>query len=455
VGFAILFIGLQFLKDSVPDIKNNPQALEFLARYTQLGLPSVLIFLFIGTLLTVIVQSSSATMALTLVMCFEGWIPFDMAAAMVLGENIGTTITANLAALVANFQAKRTARAHFIFNIIGVIWMLILFNPFLKGIDWFVTQNEGASPFIEPEAIPVALSVFHTSFNIINTLLLIGFVGTIAKIVERVVPEKLDPEKSIDQPMYLNQSDLRYPQTGIAALVNESRRLFENSAYKAIAHGVNVHRADIESRKKVGELVDKREIIEVDLDDLYYGKVKTIYNKIVEYATMLQSEFELDSSKIEFIRNVLQANRHIVSVIKTMKPLHRNMSKFIASDNYNIRKEYNDMRRIIVKILRQIIALKDAEDPERNFRKLNKLKAKVDKSDVVMDGSLDKLVRKDLISNEMATSLMNDNASLNQIVHKLINVGELLYFQKDMFLDDERLDKTALEQEEGILELED
>ena len=169
IGFAILFIGLQFLKDAVPDIKQNPEILEWLKAYTDLGFLSVLIFLLIGTVLTVVLQSSSATMALTLVMCYEGWIPFEMAAAMVLGENIGTTITANLAALVANLNAKRTARAHLIFNLLGVTWMLILFYPFLNGIEWFVTKNGGASPFDNPQAIPVALSAFHTVFNIINT----------------------------------------------------------------------------------------------------------------------------------------------------------------------------------------------------------------------------------------------------------------------------------------------
>ena len=211
----------------VPDIRSNPEALEFLAKYTQMGLVSVLLFLLIGTILTVVVQSSSATMALTLVMCNEGWIPFDMAAAMVLGENIGTTITANLAALVANYQAKRTARAHFIFNIIGVIWMMILFVPFLNGVDAFVSKSDGASPFVEATAIPVALSTFHTFFNIINTFLLIWFVPIIAKVVVWLVPKKLDPEKEIDQPMYLNLADLRYPQTGIAALFKESSRLLK------------------------------------------------------------------------------------------------------------------------------------------------------------------------------------------------------------------------------------
>ena len=450
VGFAVLFIGLQFLKDSVPDIRNNPGALEFLTKYTQMGLASVLLFLLIGTVLTVIVQSSSATMALTLVMCNEGWIPFDMAVAMVLGENIGTTITANLAALVANFNAKRTARAHLIFNALGVIWMIILYVPFLNTIDWFVTRDGLASPFVEATAIPVALSLFHTSFNIINTMVLIWFVPLIASVVIRLVPEKVDPTKEIDQPMYLNKADLRYPQTGIAALMKESTRLFENSVYQAIAHGVNVHRADIESVKKLKQIVDQREVIAVDIDQLYYGKIKIIYNIILEYATLLQSKFELSQGKIKLIRNILNANRNLVTIVKDMKPLHKNMSKYIGSQNYHIKKEYNDMRRMVLKILREIQEVRTSEKPEMNLQKLQKLKAKADKSDVLMDGSINKLVRQNLITNEMATSLMNDNATVNRIIHSLIKFGELLFIQQDLILE-EQPDNQTLE-EEGILE---
>ncbi len=439
VGFSILFIGLQFLKDSVPDIGSNPQALAFLSKYTQMGFLSVVLFLLIGTLLTVVVQSSSATMALTLVMCNEGWIPFDMAAAMVLGENVGTTITANLAAIIANFQAKRTARAHLIFNIIGVIWMLILFNPFLKIVDHLLTLRGNPSPFVEATAIPIALSTFHTTFNLINTFALIWFAGIIAKIVTRIIPAKVDPEKAIDQPMYLNKVDLEYPQTGIAALYKESARLFENSAYRAIAHGINVHREDIESEKKLGEIIDAKELIEVDIDELYYDKIKAIYNEIIEYATTLQANFELDKDKIKAIRNLLIANRHIVSIVKSMKPLHHNMSKYIASSNYHIKKEYNDLRKIILKTVREVHQLRDGSDRKKHVNKLKKLKAKAEKSDVLLDGSIDKLVRKNLISNEMATSLMNDSGLVKRIVQNIIQVAELLYTQEDLFAEDESL----------------
>ncbi len=195
IGFALLFMGLAFLKDSVPDIKSNPEVLEFLARYTDLGLLSTLMFIGIGTLLTVTVQSSSAAMTLTLVMANNGWVPFELAAAMVLGENIGTTITANLAAIVGNVHAKRAAFSHFIFNIFGVIWIIIFLTPFLSVISEYLTSSEGISPQNNPEAVPIALSVFHTSFNILNVLILIWFVPLIANVVMKVVKSKGDDEE--------------------------------------------------------------------------------------------------------------------------------------------------------------------------------------------------------------------------------------------------------------------
>ncbi len=195
IGFALLFIGLDFLKNSVPDINSHPEILSFLSNYTSHGFWSFLLFLTIGTLLTMIIQSSSATMALTLVMCNNGWISFDIAAAMVLGENIGTTITANLAAAVANVSAKRAARAHFLFNLMGVIWVSLFFPFFLRLIADFVLNTGGSSPYNDPHAIPIALSIFHSAFNIANTLLFIWFTKTIAFIVTKMVPQKEDSEE--------------------------------------------------------------------------------------------------------------------------------------------------------------------------------------------------------------------------------------------------------------------
>ncbi len=203
IGFAIIFIGLDFLKNATPDAHNNPELLLFLSRFSTLGNWSILIYLLLGTFITTILQSSSAVMALTLVMCYNGWISFEMAAALVLGQNIGTTITANLAALVANTTAKRTARAHLLFNVLGVVIALLFFKPFLHIVDLITIEIGSGSPYPSEgqtlsqtsEAMPIALSIFHTIFNILNTLLLMWFVPILTRIVVWMVPQKEDDEE--------------------------------------------------------------------------------------------------------------------------------------------------------------------------------------------------------------------------------------------------------------------
>lgn len=197
IGFALLFLGLQMLTSNVPDFTDPKYVgvLEFIANMKEYGYFSTLIFVIIGTIFTFIIQSSSAMMAVTLVMCAKGLIPFEMGAALVLGENIGTTITANIAATVANKTAKQAARAHLIFNLIGVIWILILFNPVLSIIDKLSISLNGGSPLKDSFAIPVALSIFHSFFNISNAFILVWFVPQIIKIVEKMVPIKKDDDE--------------------------------------------------------------------------------------------------------------------------------------------------------------------------------------------------------------------------------------------------------------------
>lgn len=434
VGFALLFIGLQFLKEAVPDIKANPEVLAFLKSYTNLGFLSVLIFLLIGTVLTLIVQSSSATMALTLVMCNEGWIPFDMAAAMVLGENIGTTITANLAALVANYRAKRAARAHFVSQVIGVSVALVFFYPFLTFIDT-LTHTTGTSAFSSPTAIPVALSAFHTSFNLLNAVLLIGFIGVIEKIVSWMVPEVVEAEPDIDQPKFLNESALEYPQTAIKAMIDETKRLFEGPCFEIIAHALNLHREDIVSHQKLKKVVAASQIdMAIDIDDLYYRKVKTIYSKIVEFGTRIPSLFSIDEKKVREIYEIKVANRYMVEAIKDSRGLHSNVSKYMESDNEYIRDEYDLLRRKVSKVLRRIFRIRDAADPAEHLEKLIALKLNAKQSDVLLNGRLDELIRNNLIDSDMGTSLANDSDNVAGICKNLIRVAELLYISSDTIL---------------------
>ncbi|MBK7270856.1 MAG: Na/Pi cotransporter family protein [Flavobacteriales bacterium] len=188
IGFALLFLGLDFLRGNIPAF--SPDALSFLRDLGGHGVASVLLFVLVGFLLAVAIQSSSAALALTMALCETGVIGYPMAAAIVLGENIGTTITANFAALVGNVYAKRAARAHFAIKVIGVLWALLLFSPFLASIAALIERFAGVSPYAEPSAVKYALATFHVSFNVLNMFLLIGLVSYLERLVTWMVPTR-------------------------------------------------------------------------------------------------------------------------------------------------------------------------------------------------------------------------------------------------------------------------
>lgn len=437
IGFALLFIGLQFLKEAMPDIKANPEILEFLSKYTDLGYVSVLMFLLIGTVLTVVIQSSSATMALTLILCAQGWIPFELAAAMVLGENIGTTITANLAAFVASYQAKRTARAHLVFNLIGVLWMLIFFYPFLKLVSWLTLQIGSESPYVSAAAIPVAISLFHTTFNIINTFLLVWFVHPIARLVERIIPEKKDLEKAIDKPKFLINSALDYPETAISTLIKESKYLFKNAVFEIVAHALNIHREDIKSDLKLKKVIKKSNIpFETDIRELYTTRIKHIYGEIIKFASKAQSTLSLSEAQNNEVAEIKIANRRMVEVVKDVNELSRNVSLYLNSKNIHIKKEYDKLRKRVAKVLRVIYLFRTEKEKRRYYKILTTLKKEAKANIHSENLDIVNLISKDLITIDMASSLVNDNDNVNDMIENLIIVAELLYGKKDTILED-------------------
>ena len=241
IGFSLLFLGLSLMKNSVPDLSSNPEVLSFIQGWQGHGFGSVLIFLVFGTILTLVLQSSSATMALTLIMLNMGWIRFDMACAMVLGENIGTTITANIAAAVGNTSAKRAALAHTVFNVFGVIWALISFPYFLKligliteaifgvpnpaGADFAVVVEKAADGTpIQTDSQTSALyglSMLHTLFNTINTCILIWFIPFIEKLVCMVIKGSQNKEDNAFRLKYIEAGPIATPELATEQAFNE------------------------------------------------------------------------------------------------------------------------------------------------------------------------------------------------------------------------------------------
>ncbi len=301
LGFALLFMGLDLLKNAVPDIKSNPEILTFLQSYTSYGFLSVLIFVGIGTLLTVVIQSSSATMALTLVMCHNGWISYEMAVGMILGENIGTTITANIAALIANVSSKRAALAHSLFNVFGVIWVLIFYRPIINIIAGIAEGMEGESPFTSAAAIPVALSLFHSGFNIANVLIQIWFVKYIEIAVRFIIRKKRREDESFGlkfiQTGMLSTSELSLLQAHkeVTEYGKKSLKMF-NQLKKQFAE------TDPRKRKKIADKIAKNE-----------EAMDQIEAEIANYLTKV-SEGELSIAGSRKIRTLLKISDNIESL---------------------------------------------------------------------------------------------------------------------------------------------
>ena len=220
VGFALMFLGLSFMKSSAGTLLSNKDAMmAFFSNFTAFGFWSDIIFLLAGTILTIVLQASSATMAITMLLTTSGLIDFELACAMVLGENIGTTMTANMAASVGNTAAKRAALAHTLFNVFGVIWMLIIFRPFLKLVGIVMValgfDNPLTVDLTNPEAGPTLLygiSMLHTLFNITNTLVLIWFAGTIVKIVTNLIKTPVNAEDEAFRLKYIDAGIIGAPE---------------------------------------------------------------------------------------------------------------------------------------------------------------------------------------------------------------------------------------------------
>jgi phosphate:Na+ symporter len=403
IGFSFLFMGLDFLKGSVPDIQGNPEILSFLQKYTNMGFASILLFLLVGTILTIIVQSSSATVAITLVMCSQGWISFEIAAAMVMGENIGTTITANLAALSANVSARRAALAHFMFNVFGVLWMLAVFYPFTNMVSSIITNfgpgdPNGLSEFLsklddntialitgkadltDPHLISLreqlisyqtsvsySLSLFHTLFNIVNVLIMIWFVKAYVTICTKVIKGKKTDE----------EFQLRYISSG---LLSTSELSVLEAKNELVVYAERTHRM----------LLMIRDLYHVKGENDFlklYGRVEKYENisdrMEVEIANYLNqvSEGRLSADSKEMIRDILRAVTEIESVADSIYNLartikRRNDAKCVFPEDLNANVE--QMMELVVKALnRMILVLKMKDSTEADVNESYNIESEI------------------------------------------------------------------------------
>lgn len=420
-GLGFFFLGIHYMKEGFDVFKEYIDLTQFAVS----GYLGVIIYTGVGIVITTILQSSSATLALILTALAAGQLEYENALALAIGANVGTTITAVLGSLSSNIAGKRLAMAHLIFNLVtGIVALAIIF-PLANLVDYLANVVG-----ISPNDYTLKLAIFHTIFNVLGVLLMIPFISKLEAFLIRFLKDKDVATISISTPKYLNETIMNFPGTAIYSLFKESRYLFKNAIFEIVAHGLNIHREDIKSEQKIKKIIKKStEDMEVDVEELYYVKVKTIYGEILKYATTAQSELKLTKKQHKAVNEIKVANRKMVEIIKDVRELHKNVTLARNLNNPYLMKEYNSFRKKITKVLRVIYLFK--EDSEKYANQLGRLKVVAKENVRKSNKSIDKLIRKDLISVEMASSLFNDYSNVNDISKKLIEVAELLYGNKD------------------------
>ena len=361
-GFSFLFMGLQALKANAPDLGANPEMLAFVQNYADMGFFSIILFLFIGAILTMIVQASAATMAITLIMCANGWIDYQLGVALVLGENIGTTITANLAALTGNTQARRAALAHLAFNIFGVIWVLILFYPFTNAVSWFVTNVMRIS---DPSvAVSFKLAAFHTAFNISNTFVMIWFVGLIEKTVCFLIKGKKDEDEEY-RLRYITGGMLSTAELSILQARKEITLFAERTGRMLDMVKVLFYEKNEDAFLKTYSRVEKYESISDRMEI-----------EIANYLTCV-AEGRLSSEGKEEIRIMLRAVSEIESIADSCNNMARSIKRrnefksiFTDEQNHNVDQMLALTEKALhrmIEILKKSELVRDDVNPSYNI----------------------------------------------------------------------------------------
>jgi phosphate:Na+ symporter len=423
IGFSLLFIGLEFMKSAIPNLEENEALMGMIRSVTGMGLWSLLLFALIGTILTLVLQSSSATMAITLVAVSQGWLPFDAACAIVLGENIGTTITANMAAMVSSINARRAALAHMVFNIIGVIWVLALFGPFLDLVSNLSTSLLGASPMTTPDDAPVGLAVFHTTFNIINTSLLIGLVGPLAIFVTRLLPDRPEPVPETGRARYLEESALRYPETAIHSCLKEVRRLYREPVLGALLQGINVPPRTISSETDIEGLVQQsREVLSPDLDEITTSQLQPIYRQLADYGNRIHEKHKLEADAQTRLRNIGFAARDALLILGDIGQLNHQMNEYLNHDNERVRGAFDTLRAEVLQLIVVFQDINHSESKEVLEGKLVALDDYLKTSDIERADDFQRLLDAGQIDAGAAAALFAASGLVRSIGMRLIRV---------------------------------
>ncbi|MBS9716485.1 Na/Pi cotransporter family protein [Pseudohalocynthiibacter aestuariivivens] len=417
-GLGFLFLGIHHMKEGFETFKDQFD----LTRFALTGLLGLVVYTAVGMTATVVMQSSHATMVLIITALAAGQISYENALALAIGANIGTTITAIIGSLTANFQGKRLALAHLIFNLLTAGVALIFISPLRDAVDW-VSANVG----ISDTDFALKLAVFHTIFNVLGVVLMLPTLRALIRFLERVIKE---PALDLSKPKYLSEAVDEFPQTIEIALRKEVKHLYDN-AVELITHGLNIHRHDLFSTKDVAKTVaESRAQIEFDIDEKYEHRVKTLYTAIVEFSTRAGSK-NLPHDVMDRVYILRDVAGQIVRAVKAVKHLRRNTTIYTSTPKGAASDLYNGLRTEIGRILAEIQRLDLAEPEDRSQLWLDEEAAQVESDSVNSTRVVEELIREGQMDADAATSFLNDSGYAYSAMRNLLGAARAYYIQPD------------------------
>lgn len=433
-GLGFLFLGIHHMKVGFESFKDQFD----LSRFALTGILGLVVYTLIGAAATVVMQSSHATMVLIITALAAGQISYDNALALAIGANIGTTITAIIGSLTANYQGKRLALAHLVFNVVTAGVALVFITPIRQAVD-YISLHVG----IADNDYALKLAVFHTIFNVLGVAIMLPLMRKLIVFLERVISE---PAEDVSKPKYLSAAVDEFPPTIEIAMRKEVKHLYDN-AIELIVHGLNLHRHEIFAAEDIIETVEaSRTPFEFDIDERYENRVKTLYSAIVEFATRVGSK-DLPEDVMENIYTMRDAAGGIVRAVKAIKHLRRNATAYTSRHQGVITDLYNDLRSQIARILVEIRKL-DSMDPEdRSSLWLDQELIEIETDARGGYSRVEELIRSGELEARAATSFLNDSNYAYEAMRDLLGAARAYYIETENAMAEvERI--LALDEEE-------
>ena len=416
LGLGFVFLGIGYMKDGFEDLKQGIN----LAQFAIDGYAGIIVYTLIGAFATVIIQSSSATMALTVTALVTGQIVYINAMAIAVGANIGTATTAALGAMVSNANSKRMAVGLFIFKGITAVITLASLYLMIDFVD-YISKYLG----IKSDDWAMKLAVFHTLFNLVGLIIFSFFIPKLVIFLKKLFVE--DKDSYISKPKFIDMEVVAVPFAALKATRKETIHLYDNAS-EVLSHAIMLHRHRYIGKSNISKIVkESSDIIDLNIDEFYESRIKSLYSDIIDYSIYFINE--LDDEKRSYLNDLRNACRDIAESVKNTKELQKNIKKYISSNNGYIKDEYNYIREAIAKTINTINEIKNSKDEIDVLSKSELLKEYLKGLDVIATRRIDILIREKRIDKKMATSLLNDSYHANLIISRLISVSKVLWIQ--------------------------